>query len=141
MAVNWSVPAQLELYHLAKRLKLSDLVPPEKYHTTILFSKKYDDKVKKNDKIYNATLDKYEIFKTSSGKNALVVTVKSDELSGRHGELMDKYDLTYDYPTYIPHITLSYDCKDFEIGDKTPPKLTIISKKEYLEDLDMDWKA
>ena len=53
---------------------------------------------------------------------------------------MDKYELTYDYPEYIPHITLSYD-----IGDTILPKNVEFPKffrisSEYQEDLNLNKK-
>ena len=50
---------------------------------------------------------------------------------------MQKYDLTYSYDEYIPHITLSYDIGDFDISKLNvkdlPSNFTI--NTEYKEDL------
>ncbi len=54
---------------------------------------------------------------------------------------MKLHDATYDFPEYIPHITLSYD-----LGDMPLPKLPDDMRKEfhlsleYVEDLKMEWK-
>ena len=48
--------------------------------------------------------------------DTLVMLLDSPDLSARHKELMDKYDLNYSWDDYKPHITLSYDAKDYDIS-------------------------
>lgn len=70
-----------------------------------------------------------KIFVAKDEKNALVLTLSSDFLQKRHKELMEEYDLSYDFEEYIPHITISYDCGDYDIDHIEIP--------DYLKDLEI----
>lgn len=85
-----------------------------------------------------------EVFNTQDNKRCLVIKLESEYLTNRHKELMKNYpSLTYDYPEYIPHITLSYDIGDFDISEiklnestTLPMFFNIIT--EYKEDLQVN---
>jgi hypothetical protein len=81
------------------------------------------------------------IFQTQEGANCLVLEFYTPDLVKRHESLMSKYNLTYDFDSYIPHTTLSYSSGDFEIPDdidfKALGQLHIV--KEYHEALNLDW--
>ena len=44
------------------------------------------------------------------GPVKLVAVVDCDQLKNIHTHMHLKYKATYDFPEYVPHITLSYDC-------------------------------
>ena len=52
---------------------------------------------------------------------------------------MDEYKTTYDFPEYIPHITLTYDAGDFDPSSYTGDLPEIEYASEYVEDLVLDW--
>ena len=80
------------------------------------------------------------VFETFDKKRALVIKLDCPYLLERHKYLMQKYDLTYDYNEYIPHITLSYDIGEMEIPkDVKFPKFFRI-QAEYQEDLNLEKK-
>jgi 2'-5' RNA ligase len=53
------------------------------------------------------------IFKNPDGSNCLVVKLDSEDLQDLHWHCRNEHFALHDYPTYQPHVTLSYD---FECG-------------------------
>jgi hypothetical protein len=117
--------------------------PIDKLHATLLYSRKPLPSYKPDPKLTHLVLvDKLEIWPTKSGKNCLVLKLKSDDLSKRHLYLMNKHKATYDYPEFKVHISLSYDVGDYDISKlniKYLPK-TIKLDGEYHEPLDTSGK-
>lgn len=107
-------------------------------HTTLLYSRKYLPNYEPLGDIKEiAKVNGFKIFHTQDDKRALVLTLDCTFLINRHNELMNEHKATYDFPEYIPHITLSYDIEDRQIEDiNFKETLDIIS--EYKEDLNLD---
>ena len=117
--------------------------PTHKIHATLLYSRKYLPHYKpQSDLTHEASPDALEIWKTKSGKNCLVLKLKSDSLSNRHKNLMDKHEATYDYPEYKTHISLSYDIgDDFDVSKIDIVDIPdILLTHEYHEVLDTTGK-
>jgi 2'-5' RNA ligase len=135
--LNLTDESNQKIIDLCKQLELKDHINKKDIHITLLYSRKvlsgYSPKKTKEEVI----LDKFKIFKDNNGKNVLVVTLKDGYCQKRHNQLMKLHDATYDYPEYIPHITLSYDYRDDKL-----PKFIDIGKlqleTEYIEDLNLD---
>lgn len=135
-----------DLEKLLKELKIPNPISSDKFHTTIIFSrKKFPDNFKakgKLDPVWKGTPKDLEIFPTrDSGKNALVLRYTCKEQKDRHEFLMDEYKATYDWPEYKIHLTLSYDCGDFDIKNiKITDYIDAIEvSEEYTEGLKLDW--
>lgn len=118
----------------------------DKIHTTLLYSKKHCpnyEALGDIDPTWSATPDKLEVWKSGDDEpvNILVIKLKSPELSDRHKKLMDEHEATYDFPEYIPHITLSYDAGDVDLDKLSPISVLGDFKinKEYHENLKTDW--
>lgn len=115
-------------------------------HSTIIFSRRYDDIQvlgDLNDKFIFAQPYSLSCFpiQGSDGKHALVMKLKCEWLEQRHKYLMDQYNLTYDFDEYIPHLTLSYDYPYSEpdpILEDVSKMGNIFIKKEYREELDLN---
>jgi len=127
---------------LCNDLKLPNPITKDKIHITLLYSRKYLPKYFPAGRIEGVCSPKeFHVFPTFDKKRALVLKVKSDWLLKRHEYLMTVHDATYDYPEYIPHITLSYD-----LGDMPEPQFPQDIKKqfrlveEYVEELKLEWK-
>lgn len=139
---------------IAKYIEDNDIpngTPEAKMHCTVLYSRKHCPNYEPAGEIdppWTGTPDKLEVWE-SRGKlrdekpsRCLVMKFKCDKLNERHKELMDEHDVTYDFPEYKTHITLSYD-----IGDMDETKLPDIKEavgemkivEEYGEDLDLSW--
>lgn len=128
-------------------LNLPNRLAPEKFHSTLLYSRKpLPNYVPFGIYPVSPTSDTNEfelkVFKTASGKNALVLAYKSSFLSNRHNDLMKEHGGTWDHPTFIPHITLSYDIGDLKI-DLGPASFIsdrkIVIVEEYGDDIDPSW--
>ena len=87
---------------------------------------------------WKGTFTKFDIF-PSDDENALVLKYECHELSERFDEIISEYDATWEYPSFIPHITLSYNIGDLDI--KKLPKYDgpIVIISEHNTDLDLGW--
>lgn len=139
---------------IIKYIKENDIpnpVPKNKLHTTLLYSRKYlpDFKAEgKLDKPMSGTPDQLVVWETNGKERneptsrCLILKYKCPELVKRHDFLMDTHKATYDFPEYIPHVTLSYDIGDMDIEELPDPKKTIdqiVIVEEYQETLNLDW--
>lgn len=141
VGVRFSEKSLKTIKSLQKMYKIPDPTPADDIHATICYSRTPVDFIPKTN--LSEKIDRevcFHVFNTGDGKRALVLKIKSDYLKKRHNDA-NELGASYDYPDYIPHITLSYD-----IGEKMFPtkkfklesELEIIS--EYKEDLDLRWK-
>lgn len=111
-------------------------------HVTILFSRKHLPNYKGAGKVsYKASVKDFHVFEGET--KVLVLTLESPDLVNRHNELMTEHEATYDFPEYIPHVTLSYDLGDYNIDNLNIEDLDDLDftiTEEYQEDLNLDWK-
>lgn len=139
-----------KLIKLGKQCGVDNIIDSEDFHTTLLYSRKRLPEYKPKgilDEPLVAKLIKAEIWPTNSNMNALVIILESPKQVSRHKYLMKTHKGTWDYPNYIPHFTLSYDCGKFskselsklnnQISDKD---ITINLINEYSEDLILNWE-
>jgi len=138
--VRFDEQTQNILFQYAIDNKIPNPVSKEDYHTTLLYSRKYLPNYKGAGKIdMYGTPAKLEIWKNSNAlikTSVLVLRFESSELSKRHNFLMGEHHATYDFPTYIPHITLSYNVGDLDISTLPKVPLTEIHMvEEYSSDL------
>lgn len=136
------------LLELQEKLEIPNPLGEDKFHTTLLYSRRYlpnytalgelEPVATSDDVVYEL-----EIWPSGSGeKNVLVLKYDCEWLSERHSRLMAEHGATWDYPDYIPHITLSYNVGEWtpnnyavSFGNQKP--ITIV--EEYQEDLDLEW--
>lgn len=130
------------LKKLCKELGVPNRVPRDKLHSTIIYSRKHVPDLKADNSSYpiEATSIKLDIFDTKDKKRALVLKIKCKELVKKHNNIMSEYDATYDYDEYIPHVTISYNCGDFNISDFKGELPTVTFSSEYVEDLVLNWQ-
>lgn len=137
------------LKELQKRLKVPEPLDGDDFHSTLLYSRRLcPEYVALGDLSPVITSDDttftLEIWPSSSGeKNVLVLQYECSWLQERHAALMEQHKATWDFPNYIPHITLSYNVgdwkpKDFSVSMKDKP---IIITNEYQEELDLEWST
>lgn len=116
-------------------------VPANEMHATIIYSEKGSPNFEFQEsysKDIKAKFAGYELF--GEDKNVLVVKMTSPELHSRHNEMMDEFDLSYNFDEYRPHITLSYDAADFDLSKLDPYHGDLMFKGEEANELDKDWK-
>lgn len=120
----------------------------EELHCTLLYSRKncpnYEPMDMSDGEFYEEAIaypDHLKIFRTQDEKNCLVLVLRSGWIVKRHNDLMKEHKATYDFPEYIPHVTLSYDVGDFDyksIEDqlkKSDEFYKLVINEEYKEDL------
>ena len=144
VAVKYNQSACDDLLEFIKEYKIPSSLKAEDFHTTLIYSRKWDDITDLNDDMEDSEIVAYpkelHVFETFDKKRALVILLECPYLEERHKYLMKKYDLTYDYPEYLPHITVSYDIGDMEIPkDVKFPKFFRL-QSEYQEDLNTETK-
>lgn len=131
------------LHDFAHHHGIPNVEDKDKLHTTLLYSRKHLPSYKPAKAItHEAHTDGVEVWPTKSGKNCLVLKLKSPSLEARHKKLMDKHEATYDFPKFKSHISLSYDIGNYDISkidhSKLPKKISL--SHEYQEDLDTSGK-
>ncbi|QBX06151.1 hypothetical protein Va3_197 [Vibrio phage Va3] len=122
-----------ELVRLQKTLRLKNPLEPDKFHVTVLYSRKQID-VPVVDTTFVATVEHIDCWKTQDGKYAVVAKMVCPELVERHDDLIS-IGGTHDYPDYTPHVTLSYD----DAITPMPVNAEVRLVDEYLEPLDLNW--
>lgn len=116
-------------------------VPAGEMHTTLIYSDKgclNFEHQEKYDQDIKANFAGFDMF--GEDKNVLVVKLKCPELHDRHNELMDEYDLSYNFDEYRPHITLSYDASGVDISKLDPYHGDLMFVGENANELDTDWE-
>lgn len=130
-----------QLQNLQKMYKIPNPTPTKDMHSTVIYSRVPVD-FPICDEV-NQVVDRqvqFHVFNTRDGARALVLKIKSDYLTKRH-ELGTELGATYDFPDYIPHITLSYDVGDKQFSTKSfKLEKDLIIKSEYAEELNLNWK-
>lgn len=142
VAVKYKDSAKQQLNDFINNNNIKNPLDVDKIHSTIIYSTKYDNIVELGDMMQvPVEIFKFEVWKTQGGKSALVGKLFAPDLIKRHLELMSNHDLTYDYPEYKPHITISYDVgDDFDVNTLDASQLgKLYTAYEYKEDLELDW--
>ena len=146
---HFSEATKKALGQYCKDNNIPNAINPDKFHTTILYSRKYLPEYKAAG-VYDPMMvgkpkDTFHAWKTSPSDpnaektNCLVLPFDCEALNARHKELMDTHGGTYDYDEYKTHVTLSYNVGDLDV-EKLPPfggDIEIVD--EYQEDLNLDW--
>ena len=144
VAVKYKDSAKEQIDNFIKTNNIKNPVRTDSLHSTIIYSTKYDNIVELGDMMQvPVEIFKFEVWKTQDGKSALVGKLFAPDLIKRHLELMSNHDLTYDYPEYKPHITISYDVgDDFDINLLQASDIgKLYTAYEYKEDLELDWAS
>lgn len=133
-----------DLSKMITKLKIPNPISKEDFHTTIIFSRKrFPEDFKALGKLKELWIGiptSLDIFTGRNGQKCLVLKYTCKEQKERHEYLMNEYDATYDWPEYKIHLTLSYDCGDFDSNINIKDYIEKIEiEKEYTEDLDLNW--
>jgi len=125
----------------AKKNNIPNPTQPKDMHVTILHSEKtfnWDCDQ------YNPALQidptTYHFDKFGSNNDILILAFNSRELEARHDKGMTEHDLTWDFPNYIPHLTISNDAKDVDLSKLEMPIFPLYLVGEYKKDFDPEWK-
>lgn len=110
-------------------------------HVTLLYSRTHLPNFKPDPSlIHIGRFQAFELFDMKPNQpdsaKCLVMKISCPTLSARFTTLMSLHPATYDFPTYQPHITLSYNIpRNFDVGTLVPFAGDIILGEEYSEDL------
>lgn len=132
--------------HLQVYQKENDIqnpVLPEKFHITILYSRKPCPDFEPAGQLVEPIVGQFkewDLFpsqpdENGNRSNCLVMKLTCPELEQRHARLMKEHGATFDFDEYIPHLTLSYDVGDINV--KALPEFLepIIIVSEYYQPL------
>lgn len=129
-------PESIEkIQQIQQALNVSDPVPVESLHATVLFSRNPID-IEPSQTQYFGTSTAIDTF--GDGKNTVVLKVNSPSLCQRHDVLISMGG-THDYLDYQCHVTLAYS-NDKPIVCKYRG-VDLIFVDEYVDPLDLDWSA
>lgn len=147
VAVNLSEDSKTRLFAAVEKMGVPNPLDKDQYHTTLIYSRKYlpDFKARGDlDPPIVCTVVNMEIFGGTDGKGkALVVELHCPALVDRHNSIMQEHGATYDFDEYRPHITISYNCGDFDLTQFNilnfieSPFIEFV--EEYSNDLDLNW--
>ncbi|AAQ17849.1 gp57B conserved hypothetical protein [Aeromonas phage Aeh1] len=142
VAVRYKPRTAMAIVRRCREMGIPNLVPYDKMHTTLVYSRKYLPEFQasgKIDKVLQGVMIP-DIFETQSGKRALVLKLTDPWFGARHKEIREKHGATHDYPDYHPHITASYDVgPDFVLPKSFTIDYKLCILEEYTEDLNFDW--
>lgn len=144
VAVKYNQSASDDLLDFIKKYNIPSTLKAEDFHTTLIYSRKFADIKELDDNMEDSEIiakpTELHVFETFDKKRALVIKLDCPYLEQRHKYLMQKYDLTYDYEEYIPHITLSYDIGDLEVPTDVEFPNFFRIQAEYQEELNLEKK-
>lgn len=111
-------------------------VKERRRHVTLIYSRTYAKVEPLKTVLYQARGKQLRVFDEADGRRCLVVELHAPEVEARHKALMQAHpELTYDFPGYVPHITLSYDIGGFDATTLSLPDFSCVLGDEYVEDL------
>lgn len=127
------------LHQFALENEIPNPEPANKLHVTSMFSRKYIPDFKALGKL-KSPMRATPIEARKFGE-ALVIVLDAPEVVARHKYIMDNYsEATYDHDEFIPHVTLSYDCGNFDPETLDVSSLGMITLvEEYTNDINPDW--
>lgn len=134
--------SEKKLLHWMKENKIRKAVPRKDLHVTVLLDKKRE--FKWSPVVFDPPLeiksDSFKLKKFGEDDNVLVLSFSQPELEKRHEEGIEKHGIDWDFPSYIPHITLSYD-SDADPKDLLLPTFPLFLEKEYVTEYETDWAS
>lgn len=121
-----------QILNAANRINIENLIGPRSLHTTVIYSRKDCGDIPQTVCSLPITAhgSHFDLFGNPDGTKSLVLVLESEEMQQLHSRLREQYGATHDFPSYQPHVTLSYD-----YSYSTVPSKSII---EYLQDLEFD---
>lgn len=142
VAVKWS-------NHIGKYLRdvfkdMPNLVNEDDFHSTLVYSRVEFNHIPSS-KMFEAKFKNFRIFEDRRTlKKVLVMELESPDLTNRHNEIYrNNPKATYDFDSYIPHCTISYDVEDFDLSlldtyQDIMDDFKFINGIEYTEFLDLN---
>lgn len=121
--------------HIPNPLSVEDLHVTLVLHKTEQFDyepEEYSPAITVSKKTYS-----FDLFGAES--DSLVLKFVSPELTAKHNELRELYDLPWDYDSYESHVTLSYNAAGIDVEQLNTPPFDIQLAHEYEEPFNDNW--
>ena len=114
------------------QINVENPVSEKDLHVTVIYSRCECQSVENIDPELPIVANgvKFDLFTNADGTTSLVLCLDGEELQKLHDTCTEDHGATHDYPTYKPHMTLSY-----EYNGPKPPNKSLI---EYFKDLVFD---
>ncbi len=102
-------------------------------HCTVAYSRNTLHNIKEKRSIkpgWKGISSQFDVFISEAGKRCLVLRFNCAQVYSRHWYLITYENSTHDFPSYLPHISLSYDLEDFDVSilNHEPIDITIIEE-------------
>jgi hypothetical protein len=120
--------------------KIPNLSPANDYHVTILYSRKVvTDDLKEWDVSVpiRAKIDHWKIFPMQTGEKCLVMVLDQKKFDTLHDKIIDDLGATHDFPSFIPHVTVSTNYTGKTVPDELP-KFPLSFDEFSVEKLELD---
>lgn len=120
----------------------------DKLHATVVYSRAFcgAQPLGKLNPKWKGKFRAFDLFPTSAKVNesekpnsCLVLKFDCPEIHDRHHFLRKHHGATHDFPTFDPHMTLSYDVGDFDHHNLPEYDGPHEFEEEYSEPLDLNW--
>lgn len=147
VGIKWPKDVSKIIVDTAKEFGVPNVLSEDDIHSTLIYSRNEFNHIPSKENFKFSTIgpnnsreSRLDIF-----GNALVIKIYSKQMEDRHKEIMENNpEATYDYPEYIPHITISYDIQDYDISNFDYEQLSERLEDgsggiEYTETLDPEW--
>ena len=120
------------IYEIIDLLNIPNHVNKNSMHVTVVYSRVVCPTISTAPIVYpiTATGSKFDMFKSPDGNNCLVLLLESELMHELHNHCVTVHGATHDFPSYQPHITLSYD---YPFPDMPNPTLL-----DYFKNLTFD---
>ena len=120
-AVNFSPKSLKNIIAFCERNKIPNIESPEDMHCTVIYSTTpvpdFNPKATIKEYATPKTIEIWDVGTDDEPRYCLVLRIESEYMHQRFNDAM-ALGATYDYATYKPHITLSYNVgHDFKLGD------------------------
>lgn len=132
----------------AKAQGFETTTPADDLHVTIAFSRRPVDWMKagetwSNDKDGKLTVQPggARIVEPLGDKGAVVLLFNSSELAWRHEAIKREADATWDFPSYQPHVTITYAGADIDLSKVEPYRGKLVFGPELFSEVNDDWSS
>lgn len=133
-----------DLIEWAKGQGFTSLIEPDDLHVTIAYSKKrvnwfaIDAFGSYREKLIVGPGGARLVERMGDG-SAVALCFQSPDLQWRHREIIEA-GASWDYPSFIPHITLTYDASAVDLAKVQPYQGRLIFGPETFETIETGWK-
>lgn len=137
-----------DLIAWAKAQGFGTTTPADDLHVTIAFSRRPVDWMKvgetwSSDKDGKITVAPggARIVEPLGDKGAVVLLFNSSELSWRHEAIKRDAEASWDFPSYQPHVTITYAGGDLDLSKVEPYRGKLVFGPELFSEVDEDWSS